>query len=177
MPRRTGFTLYEVILVMGIVMLMAGLVAPSLGTFFSSFSARKSGDLIIAAAGKAHADAVLTMRRYRLCIVEAPRDGARPYSYLASETDPLRNPGVFRRLPGGWGDPEQLPDGVSFESLDGAVEDATLDARCYDFNADGTATAGAITLVHERGERLVITIDGTTGAVAVEDAEAEATAP
>jgi type II secretory pathway pseudopilin PulG len=177
-PRRrrdAAFTMYETILVMVIVMVFAGVAIPSLGGFFSSVRAQKSAEMLIAAAGKANAEAVLKLRRCRLCIVETPADGTAPYSYIASEPDPLRQPGVFRRIAGSWGDPERLQPGLTFESLDGAVEDATLGAKCFEFTPDGAATAGTIVIAHPRGDRVTITLDAVTARASILADEEEAT--
>ncbi len=167
--RRRGFTLYEVILVMVVIFIVAGVVAPSFSSFLPAFKVQKAGDVIIATAGKAHTDAVLTLRRHRLYFVTAPPEGENPYTYLGYEEDPLRDPGVFRKL-GAWGEPEPLADDVTFESLDGAQDDPDTKAKYYDFNPDGTATEGRITIAHPKGDRVTIKIDPTTGKVSVEEA-------
>jgi prepilin-type N-terminal cleavage/methylation domain-containing protein len=166
--RRRGFTLYEVIIVMILLVIMAGIVAPSFSGFFPGVKVRSASDTIIASTGKARADAVLTMRGFRIVFVEATEQAA-AHHYLAYEADPLREPGVFHRLGGAWGAPEELPDDVTFESLEGAQEDSTTKEKYFEFRPDGTATEGSIVLAHAKGDRLTLKIAGTTGRVAVEE--------
>jgi type II secretory pathway pseudopilin PulG len=152
---------------MVLILVMAGVVAPSFSGFVPAFRVQKAADVVVATAGKAHADSVLTLRRYRLYLVTSVEEGQSPYSYLAYEEDPLREPGLFRKLPGAWGEPEELPEDVTFETLDGAQEDAEKKEKYYDFNSDGTATGGAITLANSKGDRVTITIEPTTSKVSI----------
>ncbi len=152
-----------------LLVVMASVVGPSFSAFFPGVKVRTAGASLVATAGKAHADAALTLHRYRMCFVTSPEDGTAPYHYLSFEPDPLREPGVFRKMPGGWGQPEFLPDDVTFESLDGAQDDSETKEKYFEFNTDGTATEGSIVLAHPKGERVTVKIAGATGAVSVEE--------
>lgn len=155
---------------MVLILVMAGVVGPSFSTFLPAYRVQKAADVLVATAGKAHADSVLTLRRYRLYFVTSPEEeGQSPYTYLAYEEDPLREPGIFRKLVGVWGEPEALPQDVTFETLDGA-QDGENKEKYYDFNPDGTATEATITVAHPKGDRVTIKIDPTTARISIEEA-------
>lgn len=163
-----GFTLFEFLIVMVIIVAVVGIVAPSFSGFFPAFKTQKAVEMIVAAAGKARAEAALTMRRHRLYVISTPKEDTAAYTYLAYEADPLASPGIYFKLPGAWGTPEELSDDLSFESVDGAQEDVEVGGSFFEFNTDGTATEGTIVVVHAKGERRTLKIDGTTGKVYVQ---------
>src|SRR3972149_7029108 len=95
-----GFTLYEVIVVLVVLVVLAGIVAPSFGRVLPSVKVSKSADEFLATAEKARTDAALTGRRHRLRIEkEAVPPEERPGYWFEYEPDPLGNPALFCRLP------------------------------------------------------------------------------
>jgi prepilin-type N-terminal cleavage/methylation domain-containing protein len=170
-PREAGFTLYEIIIVLVVLLVVAGLVAPSFAGFLPSFRIRKAGEDLIAAVEKARVDAVLTSRRFRLVFSKEPAAYRLEY-----EPDPMNEPATFRRLPGEWGAKNELPDGVAFSSLDGAAEVpealAGVFEECLEFSPDGSASAMTIVLALENGETVTIEVNPADGrARVVEPAE------
>jgi prepilin-type N-terminal cleavage/methylation domain-containing protein len=160
--RRNGFTLIELILAILVIALIGGLVAPLFSNSLPSLRVRKSGDELLAAARKAHTDAVLTSRRHRL-VMRAPTEDAPARWWLAFETRPLEEPGVFRRLPGGWSEEFALPETVRFASTEGARTDAETGDAYVEFNPDGTATEATIVVENDRGDRVTLQVAGATG--------------
>ncbi|MBI2933082.1 MAG: GspH/FimT family pseudopilin [Planctomycetes bacterium] len=162
--RRGGLTLTELLVVMVVIAVVAGLVAPSFTGFFPGLKVQKAADELVAVLSKARTDAALTQHRYRLCVqVSDP-----PAYWLAYERDPLGEPGVFQRVAGAWGEPQALPEDVTLEALEGALEDVDAGPRYYEFRPDGTATAGAFTVAHPKAEGVTIRIDGATARVEME---------
>ena len=64
--KRRGVTLLELILVMIMLTVLAGILVPRMSDFFPALQVRESADLVFAWARKARADAALTGARHRL---------------------------------------------------------------------------------------------------------------
>lgn len=96
-PPRRAFTLLELLLVLAILALFAGLAAASFGG-----SERRdvdhSASRLVASLRWCRERAILTGRRHRV-VVEADGRSA----WVEDETDPLDDPGVFEASPGPWG--------------------------------------------------------------------------
>ena len=164
MSRRRGATLIELVLVMMVLFTMAAVVAPRFSDFFPALQVRGAADTLLATAGKARADAVLTGARYRLVIDAA----ARTY-WIAYEPRPVKEPGKFAKLGGAWID-EELPPDVLLESIDGFGTDAES-RRFLEFRPDGTAKEASVVLANERGDRRTVKISAATGAAKIESSE------
>jgi len=162
-----GFTLYEVLIVMIVLVLVGGIVAPSFGNFLPSVRVRKAGDEPLATFSTARPDAALPSRRIR--VVFAKTD---PPTYrMTYEPDPMNDPATFRAMPGDWGVPVALPEGVTVESLDGIETDGATSEEYLEFSPDGTATAARIKLSHEGGDAVTIRIEAADGRAGVEEPE------
>lgn len=156
-----GLTLLEVILVTIVLFILAGGILPRFSDFFPSLLVRRTADRILAWAGKARADAVLTGARHRLVFdVENRR------FWIEYEPRPLREPFVFRSLGGAW-EAEPVPEEVTLESFEGFEEEGGL--RILTFRPDGTAADAALVLALERGDRRTIRVEGATGRVSIEE--------
>jgi general secretion pathway protein H len=147
--RRRGVTLLELILVMVMISLLAGLLVPRMTGFFPAFRLRKSTDLVFRWARKAHAEAALTGSRHRVVFDVAGRRILVEY-----EARPLTEPGVFGPVPG-WEDHE-LPEGIFLEGVE-----------AFEFRSDGTAEGGAVTLFLEEGETRTVEVQDATGRVTI----------
>ncbi|MBI4566007.1 MAG: GspH/FimT family pseudopilin [Planctomycetes bacterium] len=167
-----GFTLTEVVVVMLALVVIAGVIAPRFSDFVPSLRTSKAAQELMAILNKARTEAALTGRRFRVSLRQGDSEALRPSYYLAYEPDPLNEPAWFRPMPGDWGRPVSLPEGVAFESLDGAAEDPERSGEFYvEFAADGTATEATIVLANERGRRVTLKVEGTNGRVRLEDEE------
>ena len=167
-PRRAGFTLYEVIIVLIVLLLVSAVVVPSFSGFLPSFRVRKAGDGLLAAFSKARADSVLTSRRFRVVFTKNPATYRIEY-----EPDPMNSPSTFRRLPGEWGAANELPVGVTFATLEGTQPDSETTEDCLEFSTDGTAPEAKIVLAHESGDQVTIEIDPADGRARVVEPEEE----
>src|SRR5688572_20101114 len=117
MPKRRGATLLELVLVMMVIFTMAMIVAPRFSDFFPTLQVRSAASALLATAGKARADAVLTGARHRLVVDPA----ARTY-WIAYEARPVKEPGKFQKLGGSWGE-EELPRDVLLAAIEGFETD------------------------------------------------------
>jgi len=164
--RDLGFTLYEVIIVLIVLLVVSAVVMPSITGFLPSVRVRKASDGLLATFAKARADAVLTSRRFRVVFTKEPA------AYrLEFEPDPMNEPATFRKLSGDWGAKAELPEGVTFATLEGVVADAGSSESCLEFSPDGTAPAATIVLAHENGDSVKIEIDPSDGRARVVEPE------
>lgn len=161
-----GFTLYEVVIVLVVILVVSGVVVPSITGFLPAVRVRKAGDELLATFSKARTDAVLKSRRFRVVFTKEPAAYRLEY-----EPDPMNEPATFRRIPGEWGANTELPEGVTISSLEGAEPDEETSEDCLEFSPDGTAPAATIVLEHEGGEKVTIEIDPADGRARVVEPE------
>lgn len=164
--RRRGFTLYEVIIVLVVLLVVSGIVVPSFSGLLPSVRVRKAGEEILSTIAKARDDSVLTSRRFRIVFTKEPAAYRLEY-----EPDPMNEPATFRALAGDWGVESALPDGVTFASLEGAGSDPETSEEVLEFSPDGTAAAMTIVLAHENGDQVTIEIDPADGRARVVEPE------
>ncbi|MBV8878891.1 MAG: type II secretion system protein [Planctomycetaceae bacterium] len=165
MQRRRGFTLIELILVMIVIFTLATVVAPRFSEFFPSYQVRKSTEHLLAWARKARADAAVTGVRQRLVL-----DSKNRKFWIEYEARPIKEPGKFVLLSGAWGE-EQLPEAVTFESLEGAETAASGDGLKYlEFRPDGTSTDATIVLANDSGDSHTLKVEGATSKVTIKPA-------
>ena len=157
---RGGVTLLELVLVMIVLFVLAGVAAPRFSDFFPSLQVRKTADRILAWARKARCDAALTGSCHRLVF---DPEGRR--YWIEYEPRPLREPGTFEILGGSWGE-ETFPEEVTLESLEGLEEDQGY--RVLMFRPDGTSEDVTIVVANDRGDRQTIRVEGATSQVTLE---------
>lgn len=153
-------TLVELILVMIVIFVMAGVVAPRFSDFFPSLQVGTTADRLYAWARKARSDAALTGLRHRLVI-----DPARKEFWIAYEARPLKEPGTY--VESSWGR-ESVPDDVVFESLQGFGTDG---GRFLEFRPDGTTKDATVVVSNPKGDRRTIKVTGATSRIAFEAPE------
>ena len=158
---RRGATLLELVLVMMVIFTLAAVVAPRFSDFFPALQLRGAANTLLATAGKARADAVLSGARHRLVIDPAARR-----FWIAYEPKPVKEPGTFEKLGGAWPE-EELPRDVLLESINGF--DTDKDAKRYvEFRADGGAKEASVVLANASGDRRALRIAAATGAMRIE---------
>ena len=159
-----GFTLLELLLVMGLIFVLAGIIAPRFSDFVPSLRVKTTTDRIFAWAQKARSDAAITGLRQRLVF-----DPASKRFWIDYEGRPFQEPGKFQRLGGSW-DAETVPDSVTIDTLDGLQPDpdiATL--KTLEFRPDGTASADAtIVISNDRGDRAAVKIIAATCRISID---------
>ncbi|HEY3226491.1 MAG TPA: hypothetical protein VGK61_05820 [Planctomycetota bacterium] len=164
-----GFTLYEIVVVLIVFLVVSAVLVPAFTGFLPSVRVRKAGDGLLATFGKARFDAALTARRLRVVFAK----GEAPSYRIMYEPDPMNEPSTFRAFPGEWGTKTELPDGVSFESIDGSETDPQTSEEYLEFSPDGTAPAATIVLAHENGEKVTLEVDPADGRARVVEPEEE----
>lgn len=157
-----GFTLLELILVMGVIFLFAAVVAPNFSGFVPALRVRRGGEELMAAGRQARAEAALNGRIVRLNV-----DSENNEFWLTIQGDPFEDPEEFLPLTGPWSGNIPLPDDVSFESTEGIDEEGFY----FEFQPDGSATDGSIAVSNRKGDRLTIQIEGSTGRVYIDEEE------
>ena len=168
MNRRRGFTLIELILVMIVIFTLATVVAPRFSDFFPNYQVRKTTEHLFAWARKARADAAVTGIRQRLVF-----DSKAKKFWIEYEARPIKEPGKFVLLSGAWGE-EALPDGVEFESLEGAeTSSGNGDLKYIEFRPDGTCTDATLIVANDNGDRHTLRIEGTSSKIYIKAAEAQ----
>jgi hypothetical protein len=158
-----GFTLVELILVMGVIFVLAAVVAPRFSDYVPALRVQKTSDQIMAWAQKTRSDAATTGLRQRLVF-----DPQLKEYWIEYEARPFREPDVFVKLAGSW-ERERLPDEVDL-SLEGLESGLGLQ-RYLEFRPDGTAADALITISNDRGDRVSIKVVGATSRVTVEVAQ------
>lgn len=156
-----GFTLAELVVVMGVLIIVTAVVAPRFSDFFPSLKVRKTADRLLAWARKARADAAATGGVQRLVL-----DPEKRAFWIEREAKPLKEPGTFSALDG-W-DPETLPEDVDFDGLEKLESPgAGGRKRWIEFRPDGTATEAEIGVVHEDGERRALKVAAATSRITI----------
>jgi Tfp pilus assembly protein FimT len=162
--RKSGFTLVELVLVMGIIFVLATVVAPRFSDFVPALRVKTTADRLFAWAQKARADAATTGFRHRL-VFDTRSNGF----WIDYEARPFKDAGKFTRAAGG-GDEEPIPDDVKLETLDGFDRDpANTALKVLEFRPDGTVPADAkIVLSNDREDRVTIKIAAATSRISIE---------
>jgi len=162
MKRRRGFTLLEILLVMGMIFVLAAVVVPRFSDYVPALRVKKTTDRIFSWAQKARADAATTGCRQRLVF-----DSKAKKFWLEYEARPFKDPGKFSAL-AGW-DEELIPDEVELETLEGLEDDPDNGLRkVLEFRPDGTAEDATITISNDRGDRATIKVVAATSRVYIE---------
>ena len=164
---RRGVTLVELILVMVMLTILAGILVPRMSDFFPALQVRESADLLFAWARKARADAATTGVRHRLVFDDAGRN-----YWIVYEARPLTEPGLFQAMTGWEG--QELPTDVRLEGLDQLEVDARDSGLRYlEFRPDGTANGGTLRIVNDSGDKRVLKVEKATGRVTLQEQEEE----
>lgn len=159
-----GFTLAELILVVILLTLVIGIVAPRFSDTIPAARLSRAGTEMHAVIQKVRADAVILVRSYQLNL--DPDAGA---YWVTVEEDPLKAPGEYVQAGGPLRDVFQLPSGVVFGTISGAPASTTGTGYLFTFKPDGTVEGGSIVLSIPDGPSRTLTIDGATSNVEVSE--------
>jgi prepilin-type N-terminal cleavage/methylation domain-containing protein len=177
---RPGFTLFEVLLVLALIVLLAAITYPSVEAMYGGSKVTAAGDMVRAAWVEAQARAIDEGRSYRFAIL--PNQGNyriapdSPEFWAANGAPGSGGAGHSRAFE------DKLPKPVLFTIANGSAPDvATAPADSTDgltwvsvvtFLPDGTAREDASVTVASRGTRpLVVHLRGLTGVITVKPAE------
>jgi len=158
-----GFTLLELVLVMTMIALMAGLVVPR----FVDFAARSQ----LAAGGQQAAALLGFARHWALSrgvavMVTWEQSGA----VVSAEADPEGSPGEFTPLQAGRESRLALPEGITIASLQAGEGEQELPYESVIY-ADGTGEDLTVYLEDEAGHRQRVDYQGRLGRARVQAGE------
>jgi Tfp pilus assembly protein FimT len=179
--RRPGRTFMELIVVLVILGLAAGLIVPRFAAANSQAALKAGARKLITAMGYARTQAVAEGRSYRLEI--DPNSGELRTTYFDPEGDPeepyVPDVGIL-------GERLMLPTGVSFSRVAigeeaGGIEtsrtrtsSSSTGTTYIQFSPDGTTEQAVIVVANEEGAELTVALDQFTGRARVlEPEEAE----
>lgn len=164
LPRRKGgFSLLELIVVLALISVMAGMVAPMFGASIGTVQFRNARNDLIATLQFAQELAVREGREYRFYLDK--RAGAYWLEALAEHKGPIK---TFVPVEAGFGQRQQLPEYVALSQVKARKDRKSPDVfiGCY---PNGATDEGQITLVDKRrnGRSARIEVSGVLGKVAV----------
>ncbi len=172
-PRRRSFTLFELVVVLALLVVVAAIAVPALDVMYSDLRVKAGVDALRASWAQARARAMNEGRPYRFAVV--PNEGKYRIAPLndsawtgSSDSSAPQSSSVTDDL---------LPKGINFRLADG-YQGAGTDADGYTtvviFLPDGTARDDAEITLNARDARpIVLKIRGLTGAVTVVQSEPE----
>jgi prepilin-type N-terminal cleavage/methylation domain-containing protein len=147
-----GFTLLELMVVIAIIAVVAGMVLPTIGAGFPATQMRRSAEDLMAACRRAQAEAAGTGLIHRLNL-----DTAAGAYWITVESSPLHAPGAFYRIQESWGETIALPEAVQFaavtidepdspDAMTVTADGASGTVVAVTFYPDGTSSDAAFTL-------------------------------
>jgi prepilin-type N-terminal cleavage/methylation domain-containing protein len=141
-----GVTLIELVVVLVIIAIMAGLLVPNIGAWLPNYRLRGATRDIVSVMRTAQMKAVSTNSRYRVNFDVAGNNYILQYQ---TTSGPWVNDGAA----------QNLPTGITFKEADfGSVSQAV-------FNSNSTSSAGSVTLQNTKGATKSISLTSSTGRV------------
>lgn len=195
--RRSGFTLLELLLVLGLLVIVAAIATPSIGRLIDTERLRHAGSAVRTELARAR---VKAMKSGRVHVFRYELDGSRYRTEFWLPDDDLLEAGDESALDFGnsanestqslrrsdtTDDATTLPEGVRF--FLGQTAENNRDARVSQrleeptsrsdgvwslpilFYSDGTTSTAEVTLANERGDAITVSIRGLTGVAQVSD--------
>jgi len=143
-----GLTLIELVVVLVIVAILAGLLVPNVGTWLPNYRLRSATRDIVSTMRTAQMKAVSTNSQYRVNFDVAGN------GYILQ----------YQTTSGLWvndGATHNLPTGITFKDADfGSASQAV-------FNSNATSSAGSVTLQNRKGAMQRISLTSSTGRVSI----------
>lgn len=165
---RSGFTLIELIMVMILLFIVAGITVPYFAAGIPGAKIRSAADQLYAALHMGRNDAATYGFRTRL-VVNQEKNTWR----LEKEPKPFSEPDEFQPVGPNWITTE-LPDGVVFSELEGFGEGDEGDESVLEFLADGTLRESArLVIGNDDGDTRILEVSAATGRVAFVEEEEE----
>ncbi len=148
MPGRRGLTLTELVIAIAIVGLLAVLVVPNLGKWIQHYRLRGAVREIVSKMELAKIKALKYNLEYRIAF---ETDNGTYWMERGNRADA---PGLWAIEGGIFEVPRQIPFDVNVSSMQ--------------FNPDGTASSGTVTIGRTTEEHYTITVNTTTGKITAE---------
>lgn len=169
--RPSGFTLIEVMVVVGIMGLIAAMGIPSMYRLLQKQGMRKATSDVVEVCSLARARAILTGQPAEVMFYPLERRltaGGGSGGSGANEGATAANP--QSALPGGTGGSAQLPDEITIEMLDiNLAEYRESEWARVRFYPNGTSDEMTLILRSTKNEWKKITIEPTTGLASVDE--------
>jgi len=165
---RKAYTLFELLLVMAIILVLAALAYPSLTGSYAQTKGTASADSVKAAWTSARSQAMKENRPYRFAVVwnkgsyRVAPDSEEFWSGTPSDSaDPAKAPLVIE---------ESLPEGVTFRGSDQGSTDSSSDwSTVVVFNPDGTASEDTeVSFQSQGGSGATLKLKAFTGTASVQ---------
>ena len=165
---RSGFSLIELVMVMILLFIIAGITIPYLAAGLPSARIKSGANQIYAALHMGRNDAATYGFRTRLVVNQEENTWR-----LEKEPKPFSEPDEFQPVGPNWVTTE-LPEGVVFSELEGFGEGADNDESVLEFSAEGTLRESArLVLGNEDGDSRILEVSAATGRVAFVEEEEE----
>lgn len=183
-PRLGGFTLFELLLVLSLLVVLGGLVAPMLSGAFTQSKLNSAADDIQSAWSEARLMAIQggSPMAFR-CLLGGPEFETKPYHFGIEETETQVRPDDERTQPNEEEverDSNQasgkLADGLMFseaaaasalDSTDPGTQSSMRDGAGWSvpiiFYPDGQSSDALVRIAHEEGRGVAVTLRGLTG--------------
>ncbi len=190
LDRRAGFTLFEMMLVLGILVVLAAMIYPSLDAMYGGYRLTASADQVRAAWASARAHAMDDGRAYRFAVVPGKgnfRVAPDSPEYWAgnggspSDADLATQPLILEEALKGIGFTtlDAVPSGGLDQGADSVLPLGSVDPNQWTtvatFLPDGTARDDVTIVLEARGARpVVLTLRGLTGFVKMTSFRVEA---
>jgi len=165
--------MFELMLVLVIIAIIAAGVAPALSRAMPALAVRSAARMVFASAQRARSEAVARAVPFKLVLDLTERT-----LRITAETNPLSKPGEFVELAEPWAKRVELPPQAEIEEVSTTGEDdeseTVMSGECeLAFNPDGTATDARIKIVSSRSAPRWVLVHGITGRVEITDQEPE----
>jgi type II secretory pathway pseudopilin PulG len=181
-PKARAFTLLELLLVMVILIVLAGIVWPNLGRTTSRAKLEHSVRQLAELMKLGRAEAMSTGKSYRCRF-----DVGGMKAMIEEETNPQKQPGVYETIPAGWGQVDLGADNIKclsilFDPWESQLKEE--EAKILEpeneaeknglgppimFYPDGTSDTVSILLGDQNDRNFTLKINGLTGHIQIED--------
>ncbi len=157
---RRGVTLLELIMVMVLLFIIAGITVPYLAAGLPDAQIRSGANQVYAALHVGRNEAATYGFRTRFIVDQEKRTWR-----LLKEPKPFSEPDEFSPVGPNWVT-TMLPEGVSFSELEGFEEGEEEEEFLLEFQSDGSLSESArVVLTNEDGDSRTLEISAATGRV------------
>ncbi len=145
---KKGVTLIELIIVMVIIAVAAGFIAPNIGAWLPNYRLRSAARDIVSTMRTAQMKAISTNLTYQVLFTPA----GTPTSYILQyqTTAGFVNDGAI----------QNLPSGITIPTI-------TISGSNAVFNPNSTSSSGSVTLQNNKGTQRRLTLTPSTGRVTI----------
>ena len=167
-PRRSGFTLLEIVLVMAIILILGSVIYPSLKGMYGDTRVRGAADQVCAAWAEARARSIDSGTPYRFAVMPAS-EKYRIAPDSQSSWDGSGSSGSSNNSDNGQELTGALPKGIKFKLDSNATDSGSGWKTVATFMPDGSCKDDVkVTIEGDDCKPLIVSIRGLTGVVRVQ---------